>query len=102
MIDLPSAILSATLSAYWSGVAVTALVNRRRHGRSAGIWPSNRVERTLWPIWAPLIGLWNVLPWCALSRGHGWWTLRLAAALLGLGCFGATVVCWTRLGRNWS
>jgi protein-S-isoprenylcysteine O-methyltransferase Ste14 len=101
-IDLPSALLSATLSAYWLGVAVTALVNRCRHGRSPGIWPSNRVERLLWLIWAPVIVLWNVLPWLALSRSHDWLVLRFSAALLGFGCFAATGVCWVRLGRNWS
>lgn len=115
MIDLPSAILSATLSAYWSGVAITAVVNRCRYGRSAGLWPSNRIERLIWPIWVPLIALWIALPWLALSRGHGWlgmaesahnyagWNaVRLFAALLAFACFAATVVCWIRLGRNWS
>jgi protein-S-isoprenylcysteine O-methyltransferase Ste14 len=102
MIDLPSALLSLTLSAYWSGVAVTALVNRWRHGRSAGLWPSNRVERLLWPIWVPVIALWNVLPWTVLSRSHDWMLPRLIASLLGFGCFVATVSCWVRLGRSWS
>ncbi len=115
MIDLPSAILSATLSAYWTGVGVMAVVNRWRHGRPAGLWPSNRVERLLWPIWVPVVVLWNVLPWQALCRGHAWLGLaqpgrvpidlnvpRLLAALLGFGCFAATAACWMRLGRNWS
>jgi protein-S-isoprenylcysteine O-methyltransferase Ste14 len=115
VIDLPSAILSAALSAYWSGVTVTAVVNRCRYGRSAGIWPKKRVERLLWPIWVPLIVMWNLLPWLAVCRGRGWLGLavsahgysglnavRLLAALVGVGCFLATVVCWMRLGRNWS
>ncbi|MHB1426531.1 MAG: methyltransferase family protein [Gemmataceae bacterium] len=115
MIDLPSAILSATLSAYWSGVAIMAVVNRCRYGRSAGIWPKKRLERLMWPIWVPLIGMWIVLPWLAFFRGHGWLGLaeaahgyaglnapRLLAALLGVGCFAATAACWLRLGRNWS
>jgi protein-S-isoprenylcysteine O-methyltransferase Ste14 len=101
-IDLPSAILSMTLSAYWAGVAITALVNRWQHGRSAGIWPSSRAERFLWPTWVPVIVLWNVLPWLALSRSPNWLLLRFLAALLGAGCFVATVVCWMQLGKNWS
>jgi Isoprenylcysteine carboxyl methyltransferase (ICMT) family len=115
MIDLPSAILSATVSAYWSGVGILAVVNRLRHGRRAGFWPSKGVERLIWPLWVPVIALWIVLPWLALCRGHAWMGLaepgrvpislngpRLLAALLGFVCFAATAVCWARLGRNWS
>jgi protein-S-isoprenylcysteine O-methyltransferase Ste14 len=115
VIDLPSAILSAALSAYWSGVGIMAVVNRWRYGRPAGLWPNNRIERILWPVWVPVVVLWNVLPWLALCRGHAWLGLaepdrvsvdliapRLLAALLGFGCFAATVACWVRLGRNWS
>jgi len=152
MIDLPTALLCLTLTAYWSGVAVMAFVQRRRHGRVAGIWPSNRAERVLWLVWAPLIALWNVLPWLMLLRSCHWleqavpataslradkplflsagrkpmatrrcrWVYahrydfcplalsppfrawRLVAALLGLGCFAATVLCWRQLGKNWS
>ena len=115
MIDLPSAILSVTLTAYWSGVGVMAIVNRRRHGRSAGFWPRKRIERLIWPMWVPVVALWIVLPWLALCRGHVWLglaapgripvgltALRLLASLLGFGCFAATALCWVRLGRNWS
>jgi protein-S-isoprenylcysteine O-methyltransferase Ste14 len=92
-----------------------AVVNRWRHGRSAGFWPKNRVERLIWPVWVPVIALWIVLPWLALCRGHDWLGLadsgggvdglnvpRLIAALLGFGCFAATAICWVRLGKNWS
>ncbi len=115
MSDLPSALLSATLTAYWSGVVVKSVVNRWRHGRSAGFWPKDRIERLLWPVWTPIIGLWVVLPWLALLRGRDWLGLvnpalgdaglfapRLVAALVGLVCFVATVACWQRMGKSWS
>ncbi len=113
--DLPSALLSATLFAYWSGVIVKSLVNRWRHGRSAGIWPKDRIERLVWPFWTPVIGLWIVLPWLALFCGQRWLGLanptlgesglfapRLVAALLGFICFVATVACWQHMGKSWS
>lgn len=115
MIDLPSAMLSATLSAYWSGVAILAVVYRCRYRQSAGMWPKKRIERLIWPIWVPVIVLWIILPWLAFFRGHGWLGLaesahgytglnvsRLLAAFLGVGCLAATAACWLRLGRNWS
>lgn len=115
MIDWPSAVLSGTLSAYWSGVVLFAVVNLWRYRRLAGIWPRDRVERIMWPFWVPLIALWIALPWLALRRGHSWLglaanahslpglqALRLVATLLGFGCFVATVVCWSRMGKNWS
>jgi protein-S-isoprenylcysteine O-methyltransferase Ste14 len=112
--DLPGTILSTTLWAYWSGVVLKSLVNRWRHGRSAGFWPRKRAERLLWPVWVPLIAAWNVLPWLALTRSNPWLGLpeaarnpavlglRLLAAMLGAGCFLLTAACWVRMGKSWS
>jgi protein-S-isoprenylcysteine O-methyltransferase Ste14 len=113
--DLPGAILSVTVSAYWSGVAGLALVNRWRHGRSAGFWPRKRVERLLWPVWVPLVVAWIVLPWLSLTRGGPWLglpavvrghpvvgPLRLLAAAGAAGCLLLTAACWVSMGRNWS
>jgi protein-S-isoprenylcysteine O-methyltransferase Ste14 len=115
MSDWPAALLAAALWAYWSAAIAKAIVLRLRHGRAAGLfWPRKPAERWMWPIWVPVVVAWNLLPWLALRPTSPWFALpafqawavlsllRFAAAAVALGCLFLTVLCWARMGGNWS
>jgi protein-S-isoprenylcysteine O-methyltransferase Ste14 len=113
--DAPSMILTVCLWTYWTTVLTMALVSRRRHRQEAGLWPSRAHERVLWTVWVPLIVAWNLLPLLAQRTSWTWFrlpdtarsapdliALRLAAAMLAVGCCLTTAYCWRQMGKSWS
>lgn len=112
--DLPLLILAATVCAYWATVIGLAVHKRLRHGRGAGVWPRQRAERVLWLLIGPDVLAWIALPVLACADRASWlappaWAaempalaLRWTAALMGVGCYLASLVCWRRMGRSWS
>jgi len=114
MKDLPGVLLTATVWTYWFGVGLMILRARRETHRLAGLVPEEALERLLWLVWMPLVGLWIVLPYLALgrdqglvgsvpafTRGHAYAALRWIAAICAVVCLLLTSVCWSRMGRHW-
>lgn len=111
--DVPGLVLTATIWAYWIGVGVMIVRVRRHTRRVVGVVPEQRLERTMWLVWVPLVAAWAALPWLALHRagppwglpgfaqGEGYAALRWAAAAVAAGCLAATVRCWARMGKDW-
>jgi protein-S-isoprenylcysteine O-methyltransferase Ste14 len=112
--DWAGGLLAATISAYWFGVGVMIVRVRRHTRRVVGVVPGQRLERMMWLIWVPLVAAWIVLPWLALDRVHGslalpafargdplYAAVRLAAAVIAVGCLAATIKCWARMGKDW-
>jgi protein-S-isoprenylcysteine O-methyltransferase Ste14 len=112
MRDLPLLILALAVSLYWAGVArmVVRVQRKTRHG--VGLVPQQSRERLMWLVWLPLVVAWIALPWVALDRTEGPWTvpppfgpayggLRFAAALLAIGCLALTWRCYGRMGEHW-
>lgn len=111
--DIAGVIIAAAVVAYWLGIG-TMIVRVRRHTHKAvGVIPEQRLERVMWMLWVPLAVVWITLPLLALSR-HGppfglpdfarmpWYaTVRVVAAVVGLLALGATVKCWSRMGKDW-
>jgi len=67
----------------------------------------------MWMLWVPLAAVWIALPLLALSR-HGspfglpdfarlpWYGIvRIVGALVGVAALGATIKCWSRMGKDW-
>jgi protein-S-isoprenylcysteine O-methyltransferase Ste14 len=125
MVDLPGAILTIALRAYWIGV-FTMLFCVRQVGRvRVGLVPHQPLERLIWLMWVPLIFAWVVLVDLARpvgirlaalegTRGHpliavppmalaqpALATARWIASMCSVGCLLGTVACWRRMGRNW-
>ncbi len=112
--DVALNIIALTVVGYWIGIGVM-IVRVRRHTRTAvGVVPEQRLERFMWLVWVPLGALWVCIPWLALSRhtgpfalpefarGVAWYaSLRFVAALVGVLALGATVKCWSRMGKDW-
>lgn len=115
MRDLPGVLLTATIWTYWFGVGLMIRRARRAAHHLAGLVPERPLERFLWIVWLPLVGLWIVLPYLTLVRGQGWiavvpmftrdslsyTVLRWIAALGAVACLLLTSVCWSRMGRHW-
>lgn len=111
--DVPGLVLTATIWAYWIGVGVMIVRVRRHTRRVVGVVPEQRLERTMWLVWVPLVAAWAALPWLALHRagppwglpgfaqGEGYAALRWVAAAVAAGCLAATVRCWARMGKDW-
>jgi protein-S-isoprenylcysteine O-methyltransferase Ste14 len=111
--DIAGSITAATVVAYWLGIG-TMIVRVRRHTRTAvGVIPEQGIERVMWMLWVPLAVAWIALPFLALSRegppfglpgfarSSAYGVVRLVAALVGLAALGATVKCWSRMGKDW-
>lgn len=113
MTDLPAAVLTATIAAYWLCVGVMIVRVRRKHRRHAGVIPEQHLERLMWLVWVPLVVAWIALPYLAATRSYAPWAvpqfarepaftpLRWAAAAAGLVCLALTVECWVRMGESW-
>ena len=111
--DVPGWVLTATIWAYWIGVGAMIVRVRRHTRRVVGVVPEQRLERTMWLVWVPLVAAWAALPWLALHRagppwglpgfaqGEGYAALRWVAAAVAAGCLAATVRCWARMGKDW-
>jgi protein-S-isoprenylcysteine O-methyltransferase Ste14 len=114
MRDWPAIFLTATIWAYWVGVGVMiARVHRATH-RLGGLVPEQRLERSMWLIWVPLVAAWLTLPYLALVRSHAplavplfareipaYSTLRWIATLVAVICLLLTSLCWSRMGTRW-
>jgi protein-S-isoprenylcysteine O-methyltransferase Ste14 len=113
--DVPLLLLATTITTYWSTVVLLVIYRRLRHGHSAGVIPRQRFERRLWRLIVPVFLGWVNLPWLALNVQipglalPAWttqlsvvFTVRAAAAGVALLCYLLSLVCWLRLGRNWT
>lgn len=106
----PALIAGVMIGAYWARVVKLVRKTRRTSGASANFVPPEPLGRVLRIIWYPAVGLWIALPllvafWPeppALLRPMdfpapvAWIALLIAAA-----AFGATLVCWKKMGRSW-
>jgi protein-S-isoprenylcysteine O-methyltransferase Ste14 len=111
--DVPGWVLTATIWAYWIGVGAMIVRVRRHTRRVVGVVPEQRLERTMWLVWVPLVAAWAALPWLALHRAGPPWGLpgfaqdgayaavRWVAAAVAVACLGATIRCWARMGKDW-
>jgi protein-S-isoprenylcysteine O-methyltransferase Ste14 len=114
MKDLPGLVLALTVGVYWMNVVVLALVRKLRHGHSVGLLPQKPMERWMWLLWVPVVGLWNILPWAAWTSHRAplcvpafvhttpaLASLRTAAAASAIACYLLTLPCWLKMGRSW-
>ena len=114
MQDLPLAVLTATICAYWLGVGVMIVRVRRMTRKDVGIVPEQRLERFMWLVWVPLVAAWVFVPWSTLARTGAvpalpdfaarepaYMALRWLAAIAGAISLGATIQCWARMGGDW-
>ncbi|MGH8800436.1 MAG: methyltransferase family protein [Casimicrobiaceae bacterium] len=113
-IDIPALVLTATVWVYWLIVGAMVVRARRRTRQLAGLVPEQALERRLWLVLVPLIVLWIVLPWLALTRTQppfavpefvlripAFAALRWAAAVCAVMCLALTAKCWIRMGSDW-
>lgn len=113
MKDLPAAVLTATIWAYWLGVGVMIVRVRRKTRKRSGVVPQQRVEQLMWLVWVPVVLAWMVLPYLAATRISAPWSipdfargpaaaaLRWVAASVAVICLALTVECWLRMGESW-
>jgi len=113
MKDLPAAVLTATIWAYWLCVGVMIVRIRRKTRKQAGVIPRQRLERLMWLVWVPLVAAWVTLPYLAatrsvppwavpdFARNPPWIALSWMAALIAIACLGLSIECWMRMGSRW-
>jgi protein-S-isoprenylcysteine O-methyltransferase Ste14 len=113
--DRPLFVLACTVVVYWVTILLLVLAKRLRHGRSAGLLPSNAYERRLWLLLVPVVVAWVLLPILAGKNHDPWirlpsWAstvavmhgIRWVAALFAVGCYLLSLNCWLIMGRCWS
>ena len=118
MLEKTSVFVSAVcLTVYWFWVVVKLVRVGRRIGKDPNAMPREMVGILLRLIWYPCVIVLLVALWVAAVGSPEWgsrhflWRLELLgvggvlaeglAALVVLGCTGATFVCWYWMGRSW-
>lgn len=113
MKDLPAAVLTATIWAYWLCVGVMIVRVRRKTRKQPGVVPRQGLERIMWLVWVPLVAAWFTLPYLAATRSAApwavpdfardpsWTALRWAAAAIAVACLALSIECWVRMGSRW-
>ena len=116
MQDVPLAVLTATLVAYWIGVGAMIVRVRRALRRSARTDAGQSFERfnLMWVVWVALVAAWIGIPWATLggstkvpalpafaTSAPAYAALRWIAAIVAIASLAATIRCWRRMGSNW-
>lgn len=113
MKDLPAAMLTATIWAYWLCVGVMIVRVRRQTRKQPGVVPRQRLERLMWLVWVPVVAAWLTLPYLAATRSAApwavpgfardspWTALTWAAAVVAVVCLALSIECWVRMGSRW-
>jgi len=113
MKDLPAAVLTATIWAYWLCIGIMIVRVRRKTRKQPGVIPRQQLERLMWLVWVPLVAAWATLPYLAstrvvspwavpdFARDPLWTALRWAAATVAIVCLGLSIECWVRMGSRW-
>src|SRR4051812_24775700 len=70
MRDFPLVVLVATVWTYWFSVGAMIFRIHRKTRKLVGVVPKQRLEQYMWLVWVPLVTLWLVLPYLALSRAE--------------------------------
>lgn len=112
--DPPGLILVITIWSYAAGLGLKLLRARPTGEMAAGLVPTDRFERRVWPVWFALLLAWALMPGLAIKRRHAWLvisetllahpamlTLRWIAAVSAAASFCAVIWCWVELGRYW-
>jgi protein-S-isoprenylcysteine O-methyltransferase Ste14 len=113
-IDWPAALVMLTIWTYWIIVGAMVIRRRRRTRKLTGVLPEQAAETAMWALWIPLVALWALLPWLALTRAGGrfalppWATgdtifaLRAVAALVGVAALAGSIRAWREMGSHWT
>lgn len=98
------------MGAYWSRVLRLVYKSYKKTGHNAGFWPAESLGRALRFLWFPAILLWFVVPLLVVFRGASspftayFWSipvLEWLGVLIAAAAFGATLVCWKKMGKSW-
>ncbi|MBC8105070.1 MAG: isoprenylcysteine carboxylmethyltransferase family protein [Anaerolineae bacterium] len=111
MIDSwPALCIALTVGAYWSRVLRLVYKSYKQTGHNAGFWPAESLGRALRFLWFPAITLWFVIPLLVafgatplLGMRYLWLIpmLEWLGVLIAAAAFGATLVCWKKMGKSW-
>ncbi|MGH7179731.1 MAG: methyltransferase family protein [Tepidisphaeraceae bacterium] len=106
----PGICVGLIVALYWGRVLRLVYKTRKRTGHSANLLPPEPVGRVLRIIWYPTVILWIALPLALgfrpIERGvAGLLFTNLAIEWTGVAgslvAFGATLVCWKKMGKSW-
>lgn len=113
-LNWPALIVGLLVAAYWLRVVRMVRKSRRTAGHGANFVPPEPLGRALRLLWMPVVGLWILLPLAAFVVIHPphWLGFALVplfsspliawlAALVAVGAFAATLVCWKKMGKSW-
>ena len=108
--DGPALAVGVVVAAYWWRVLRMAAKARRRTGRAANFIPVERLGRALRLVWQPVVFAWVGLPfytaWAVrptppLRLLYAGPVVRWSATVVVVAAYGATRVCWRRMGKSW-
>jgi protein-S-isoprenylcysteine O-methyltransferase Ste14 len=101
----PALCIAIIVGAYWARVLKLVYKSYKKTGHNAGLWPAESTGRALRFIWFPAISLWFVIPLVVAFRGARLlWSNRVlewTGVAIAIIAFGATLVCWRRMGKSW-
>jgi protein-S-isoprenylcysteine O-methyltransferase Ste14 len=108
--NLPAFLIGLIVAVYWARVLRMTQKLKKSIGHSANLIPPEPVGRLTRVIWAPIVGLWIVLPLLApfihtrrpfLTPVFRLPILACFAVLVALFAYIFTWICWKRMGKSW-
>lgn len=116
--QLPALGLGLVVASYWSYVGFMILRNSRKSGGAKNLLiPSQRRERWMMGLWAPLVWGWISLPFAAVIHARGKYPMldlpeftldnsaltvvRFIALFMALACLILSIICWRYMGSSW-
>lgn len=109
-VSWPAFCIALIVGAYWSRVLRLVYKSYKQTGHNAGLWPAESLGRALRFLWFPAITLWFVIPLLVafdrtpLPGMHYLWSIPILewlGVLIAFAAFGATLVCWKKMGKSW-
>jgi protein-S-isoprenylcysteine O-methyltransferase Ste14 len=101
----PGICIGILVGSYWARVLKLVRKTRKTTGHGANFLPPEPLGRVLRIIWIPVIIAWIALPFMTAWRPAAllWDVLPLSwlAVAIAVIAFGATLVCWKRMGKSW-
>ncbi len=110
IVNPPALCIGLIVAAYWARVLRLVYKTRKLTGKAANFLPPELLGRALRIVWYPTVVAWIIVPLAVafapsppalLAPLFHRPAIAWLAVLVAFAAWGATLVCWKRMGKSW-